>query len=114
MLVKIIQSNECITAHLVHCNQINFMHTFEIEDDFKRLAWGLGITCPGGTSTAWAIYTFLFYWSLLLQPQDQIEFGEDSFKQWDGKSGFRCGKRNSNVFPPFHNHSDVCIIVTQT
>ncbi|XP_048115733.1 nicotinamide riboside kinase 2 isoform X1 [Alosa alosa] len=25
----------------------------------------------------------MFYWSLLFQPQDQIEVGEDGFRQWD-------------------------------
>lgn len=28
----------------------------------------------------------VFYWSLLFQPPDQIEVGEDGFKQWDGKN----------------------------
>lgn len=51
----------------------------------------------------------LFYWSLLLQPQDQIEVGDDGFRQWDGKNGFRCRKKNSNVFPPFHDHFFDCL-----
>lgn len=28
----------------------------------------------------------VLYWSLLFQPPDQIEVGEDGFKQWDGKN----------------------------
>lgn len=28
----------------------------------------------------------VFYWSLLFQKPDQIEVGEDGFKQWDGKT----------------------------
>lgn len=40
----------------------------------------------------------MFYWWLLFQKPDQIEVGEDGFRQWDGKSGFHVGKPCSNVF----------------
>lgn len=31
----------------------------------------------------------MFYWWLLFQKPDQIEVGEDGFKQWDGKTSLK-------------------------
>lgn len=41
----------------------------------------------------------VFYWSLLFQPPDQIEVGEDGFRQWDGKIVFNCRKPSNTSIP---------------
>lgn len=74
--------------------------------------------CAGSVVRVWTALVgscevaAMFYWWLLFQKPDQIEVGEDGFKQWDGKTSQKTASdpclpssvRNSHPLIP-HTHS---------